>query len=191
MPRATHTLRIIAGTLRRRHVRFVAQPALRPTPDRVRETVFNWLGPSVVGARCLDLFSGSGILGLEALSRGAACCTWVENDPASIACLREHIALFHLEEQADLKRSDVSVFLKGRVKQPYNVVFLDPPYRKNWLLSVLPQLKQHAWLAPQAWVYVEHEQDLKIVWPAFLKEHRRCQAGQVQGVLLQACAEEA
>ncbi|HLY51656.1 MAG TPA: 16S rRNA (guanine(966)-N(2))-methyltransferase RsmD, partial [Steroidobacteraceae bacterium] len=113
-------LRIIGGAWRGRKLRFPAAAHIRPTPDRVRETLFNWLGARVVGARCLDLFAGSGALGLEALSRGAAHVTFVEHDTAAARELRARLAEWGARDFA-VERSDARRFLAG-VARPYDVV---------------------------------------------------------------------
>ena len=149
----SRVLRIIGGTWRGRRLRFPAQPGIRPTPDRVRETLFNWLGTRVPGSRCLDLFAGSGALGLEALSRGAAQVTFVENDAVAVrelrACLAEWRASGALVEQADALR-----FLTGS-SHPFDLVFLDPPFASTLIEESSRLLEERHWLAAHALVYVE------------------------------------
>ena len=120
-------LRIIAGQWRGRRWRFPEGPDIRPTPDRVRETLFNWLAPHIHGARVLDLFAGSGALGLEALSRGAAHAVFVDND-------REAVAALHV---------------------PFDIVFLDPPFGAGLSAAAARRLQSGGWLAPEAFVYLE------------------------------------
>jgi 16S rRNA (guanine966-N2)-methyltransferase len=146
-------LRIIGGTWRGRKLRFAAGADIRPTPDRVRETLFNWLGPRVAGARCLDLFAGSGALGLEALSRGAAQVTFVEQDARAARELAGRL----LEWQAQgghVARADALRFLAGPAGA-YGVVFLDPPFASDLLARAAAALAVHGWLAPGALIYVE------------------------------------
>jgi 16S rRNA (guanine966-N2)-methyltransferase len=146
-------LRIIGGTWRGRKLRFPAGADIRPTPDRVRETLFNWLGARVAGARCLDLFAGSGALGLEALSRGAAHVTFVERD----ARAARELALRLVEWQAQggrVARADALRFLAGAA-EPFAVVFLDPPFASDLLPRAAAALAARAWLAPGALIYVE------------------------------------
>jgi 16S rRNA (guanine966-N2)-methyltransferase len=146
-------LRIIGGTWRGRRFRFADVPDIRPTPDRVRETLFNWLGPRVVGARCLDLFAGSGALGLEALSRGAAATVFVEQNVAITRALSELITTL-AAENARVEREDAFRFL-GRAATAFDIVFLDPPFASGLLGKAAALLERHGWLAPAALVYVE------------------------------------
>lgn len=142
-------LRIIGGEWRGRRLRFPRRPGLRPTPDRVRETLFNWLAPILAGARCVDLFAGTGCLGLEALSRGAAEAWLVERDPVLARVLAGHIET--LGARAHVVRDDVRRFL-ARAAGPFDIAFVDPPYRDP-VEPVLAALGPR--LAPDAVVYVE------------------------------------
>jgi 16S rRNA (guanine(966)-N(2))-methyltransferase RsmD len=144
-------VRIIGGAWRSRLVAFPPRPELRPTPDRVRETLFNWLGQDLTGRTCLDLFAGSGALGFEAASRGAARVVMVERDPAvfrALAASRDALDASAVE----LKRADALEFLRAG-GDVYDVVFVDPPYRSDLWPRVAPLLPRH--LAPQALVYLE------------------------------------
>ena len=151
----TRTLRIIGGLWRGRTWRF-PEGDIRPTPDRVRETLFNWLAPGIVGARCLDLFAGSGALGLEALSRGAARTVFVEQATEPARELRQTLALWGGERAmaAQLHVTDARSFLAGK-SEVFDVVFLDPPFAGGLLGQVAERLESAAWLAPQALVYAE------------------------------------
>jgi 16S rRNA (guanine966-N2)-methyltransferase len=146
-------LRIIGGTWRGRKLRFPAGTPIRPTPDRVRETLFNWLGARVAGARCLDLFAGSGALGLEALSRGAAHVTFVELDATAARALAATLVAWGAQS-AEVKRSDARLYL-GREPQAFDLVFLDPPFESELLPEAAALLEQRGWLAPGALVYLE------------------------------------
>ena len=143
-------VRIIAGEWRGRRIPIAAGTAVRPTPDRVRETLFNWLRDVVVGARCLDLYAGTGALGFEALSRGAAEAWFVENDPALVAALNAQAQTFGVRPR--IVRQDAESLLRGRPPAGFDVVFLDPPYAApiQPLLALLPP-----WLAGEGLVYVE------------------------------------
>jgi 16S rRNA (guanine(966)-N(2))-methyltransferase RsmD len=123
---------------------------VRPTPDRVRETVFNWLMHTVAGARCLDLYAGTGALGFEALSRGAAEVWFVEQDPALVAALSAQADVFDVRPR--IVRQDAESLLRGRPPGRFDVVFLDPPYAQpiEPLLELIP-----AWLAADGAIYVE------------------------------------
>jgi 16S rRNA (guanine966-N2)-methyltransferase len=144
------TVRIIAGEWRGRRVAVAEGTAVRPTPDRVRETVFNWLRDSLEGARCLDLYAGTGVLGFEALSRGASEAWFVEQDAALTAALQATAQKFSVTPQ--IIRRDVLALLREPSAARFDVAFLDPPYAQplDPLLELLPR-----WLAPRALVYVE------------------------------------
>ncbi|RMD71114.1 MAG: 16S rRNA (guanine(966)-N(2))-methyltransferase RsmD [Gammaproteobacteria bacterium] len=174
-------LRIIAGRFRGRRLAFPPLPGLRPTPDRVRETLFSWLAPHLPGARCLDLFAGSGALGFEALSRGAKEVIFVERHPKAAARLRENIALLGVEDRARVYAMDALDFLRRLPPEPFDIAFLDPPYGERGLLERAARLlEERGWLAPGALIYVEASSHapspaLPEAWEAF--RHRR--AGEV------------
>lgn len=157
-------VRIIGGRHRGRRLHFLPGRGLRPTPDRVRETLFNWLQGEVAGRRCLDLFAGSGALGLEALSRGAAWLTAVEQQRAAAQRLRDNIALLHEGDAAEVIQGDALRLLQTEPAAPYDIVFVDPPFAERLLDEVCRLLDDSAWLAPQAIVYLE--QDAAHAWPA-------------------------
>jgi 16S rRNA (guanine966-N2)-methyltransferase len=146
-------LRIIAGTWRGRRFRFTAQADIRPTPDRVRETLFNWLRERVPGARCLDLCAGSGALGLEALSRGAARVHFVESDAAAVRDLRARLIEWSAEG-GTVERMDALRYLRTK-PEPFDIVFLDPPFAAGLLRAAAQLLEDREWLAPGALIYVE------------------------------------
>jgi 16S rRNA (guanine966-N2)-methyltransferase len=147
-------IRIIGGLWRGRKLHFPNAPGLRPTPDRVRETLFNWLQFEIAGTRCLDLFAGSGALGLEALSRGAAEVVFVERDAHAAASLRETLST--LGGQGSVVDSrDAFAFLAQPPTRPFDVVFLDPPYDQQWLPRLCAALESGGWLAPGARIYLE------------------------------------
>ncbi len=147
-------LRIIAGTWRGRKLSFPDVAGLRPTPDRVRETVFNWLAPVLPGARCLDLFAGSGALGFEAASRGAAVVELVERDAQIVAALRAHVTTL-AATQVHVVVAEALNYLAGSAS-PFDIVLLDPPYdRPELLAACCTQLETGGWLAPQARIYLE------------------------------------
>jgi 16S rRNA (guanine966-N2)-methyltransferase len=148
-------LRIIGGSWRGRTWRF-PEGDIRPTPDRVRETLFNWLAPSIAGARCLDLFAGSGALGLEALSRGAARTVFVEQATAPARQLRQTLALWGGEQAAaaQIHVTEANSFLAGK-PELFDVVFLDPPFTAGLLGQIAARLETGQWLAPTALIYAE------------------------------------
>ncbi len=147
-------VRIIGGAWRSRLISFPARTDLRPTPDRVRETLFNWLGQDLTGRTCLDLFAGSGALGLEAASRGAKRVVMVERDPGAFAALQASVAALNASA-VELKRADALEFLRAD-GGTYDVVFLDPPFRADYLPQVLTVLVPR--LAAGALVHVEAQQ---------------------------------
>jgi len=149
-------VRIIGGRWRSRRLSFPAAPGLRPTGDRLRETLFNWLSPQLPGARCLDLFAGSGALGIEAASRGAAAVVLVERDSAVVAALKQNctrlaataIEIVHTEALAWLEAP-------GKAYPPFDIVFLDPPFATDLVALAGQRLAADHWLAPGALIYVE------------------------------------
>ena len=148
-----NTLRIIGGDWRGRRIRFPGKGDIRPTPDRVRETLFNWLMAKVPGSRCLDLFAGSGALGLEALSRGAAYATFVERDRHSASSLRE-TARTLAPGRATVVEADALAWLAGS-QAIVDIAFLDPPFSAGLLTEALQRLDEKGRLAPDAYIYVE------------------------------------
>jgi 16S rRNA (guanine966-N2)-methyltransferase len=146
-------LRIIGGSWRGRKLRFPDSPDIRPTPDRVRETLFNWLGERIRGARCLDLFAGSGALGLEALSRGAAAVSFIERDAAAVRELRARLSEWG-STLGSVERADALEFLAGPARA-FDIVFLDPPFGAGLLGAAAERLSARGWLAPAALIYVE------------------------------------
>ncbi|HET7649464.1 MAG TPA: 16S rRNA (guanine(966)-N(2))-methyltransferase RsmD [Gammaproteobacteria bacterium] len=169
--------RIIGGNWRRRRLPFPPLPGIRPSPDRVRETLFNWLQGWLPGARCLDLFAGSGALGLEALSRGAASCVFVDQERAAIDALRAHVATLQAHG-AGLIQADAMVYLSGSA-QAFDLVFLDPPFASDLLPRVLARLSTDGWLAPGARVYMECPAGHMPVLPAGWVMLRESRAGNV------------
>jgi 16S rRNA (guanine(966)-N(2))-methyltransferase RsmD len=148
-----NTVRINAGEWRSRLIKFPDAIGLRPTPERVRQTVFNWLGQDLSGLSCLDLFAGTGVMGFEALSRGALTATLVEKSTPAYKALVENKQLLKAE-QASLRHQDALQFLSQN-SQKFNLIFLDPPYHMQWLDKVLPQLLSH--LLEDGLVYAESE----------------------------------
>ena len=150
-------MRINAGVWRSRLLKFPDVEGLRPTPDRVRQTVFNWLGQDLTGKTCLDLFAGTGVLGFEALSRNAKSVTMIEQSGVAFKALIQNKAMLNASEVLVLQQDSLA-FLDQN-KQLYDIIFCDPPYNKNWLTQLLPRLKQH--LAPNGRLYAEAEYALQ------------------------------
>lgn len=170
-------VRITGGEWRSRLIKVIDAPGLRPTPDRVRETLFNWLGHDLTGLRCLDLFAGSGILGFEASSRGAAGVVLVERDQRVLAALRQNAEALGGTARLEVVRGDALEFAASaaRLGRQFDLVFLDPPYRQQWLDRVWPLLP--AIVAPEGRLYIEAE--LALAPPAPWRIVRQGQAGQV------------
>jgi len=152
-------LRIIGGRWRGRKLSFPDIEGLRPTPDRVRETVFNWLQPVIQGARCLDLYCGSGAFGFEAGSRGAAEVVMVDSNRDVTATLQEHSGLLKAQGMQIVQR-DILAFLQTTESSPFDIVFLDPPYSKNLLFPCCEQLETSGWLKQGATIYLEAEHEI-------------------------------
>lgn len=157
-----NTVRINAGEWRSRLLKFPDAEGLRPTPERVRQTIFNWLGQDMTGQHCLDLFAGTGVMGFEALSRNAKSAVMVERTPAVYKAI--------LENKTSLKADHAQVFnmdalsFLGQSQQLFDVIFLDPPYHQGWLEKILPLLPDH--LNPDGFVYAEAEYAIldNLVW---------------------------
>ncbi|MFT3929707.1 MAG: 16S rRNA (guanine(966)-N(2))-methyltransferase RsmD [Spongiibacteraceae bacterium] len=172
-------LRIIGGQWRGRKLRFPSLPGLRPSPDRVRETLFNWLAPEITGARCLDLFAGSGALGLEALSRGASFCQFIDAARAAAMRIESHLTLLSCGD-AQTYCGDALQWLRQSSPTPFNMVFLDPPFRQDLLNECCALLDTHGWLSDRAWIYIESATDEpEPIVPPSWQLHRDKQAGQV------------
>jgi len=156
-------LRIVAGNWRSRLLQIADVPGLRPTSERARETLFNWLAPQLQGARCLDLFAGTGALGLEALSRGAASAVFVDNSPTAISTLRQNADSLQADA-ADIIKADAREFLLHASHGPFDIVFVDPPYSMDALGEVCNLLAASGLLRDNALLYLED--DGKRAWPA-------------------------
>jgi 16S rRNA (guanine966-N2)-methyltransferase len=178
VPKQRNELRIIGGSWRSRKLRFPDAPDLRPTPDRVRETLFNWLGQDLEGLSCLDLFAGSGALGFEAASRGAARVVQVERGAQACLALKQNCAV--LDAQAvEVAQMDVARFLDGP-SELFDVVFLDPPFRQDLVAPCCEWLERKGWLASHARIYIEAERNLPLVnLPVNWQRLRDKQAGEV------------
>lgn len=159
--RISNQLRIIGGQWRGRKLDFADGEGLRPTMDRVRETLFNWLQGEIIGARCLDLFTGSGALGLEALSRAAAEVVMIDKNPQAVRMIQHNLDLLAVEN-AQLLQCDAEQYLQHYQKQhdahkTFDIVFLDPPFNKQLVLPFCHYLDESACLSEQAVIYIEME----------------------------------
>jgi 16S rRNA (guanine966-N2)-methyltransferase len=178
-------LRIIGGQWRSRQFNFPMAAGLRPTPNRVRETLFNWLAPYVEGAKVLDAFAGSGALFLEALSRGAGSGLALDLNPTAVASLRGHLTTLGCEN-GQLVQSDAIAYLSCQPASPFDLVFLDPPFSLDLLLPACNLLEEKGWLAADAWVYTESETPpSSLAMPGNWRLHREQKAGQVYYALWQ------
>jgi len=178
MPARSNTVRIIGGEWRRRLIRFPGSADLRPTPDRMRETLFNWLGQDLTGKTCLDLFAGSVALGFEAASRGAKQVVMVERDAEIFRALQATHTMLGAS-QVELARADALAFLQSDARR-YDVVFLDPPYHLNLLPRVLSLLPGR--LDSGSCVYLESDRQPEL--PEGYELLRRSRAGRVHGLLI-------
>lgn len=175
-------VRIISGRWRGRKIHFPKIKGVRPTPDRVRETVFNWLQGDVPGARCLDAYAGSGALGFEALSRGASHVTFLDRSVPVIEKLKEHCTALEISDsQANISYANTVKWLARPADAPFDLVFLDPPFCQHLLQPTLNTLKNYGWLKAGTKLYIEYEVDLLL--PGILPEGLTClkmeQAGEV------------
>lgn len=153
-----NSVRIIGGQWRRRILRFPDSEGLRPTPDRVRETLFNWLGQELDGLNCLDLFAGSGALGFEAASRGAARVVMVEMGGRVHAVLKDNAELLKASAVLEIRRMDALQYLAS-TQEKFDLIFLDPPYHKGWIARLAPLMP--GVLKADAAVYVEAEHEIE------------------------------
>ena len=181
-------LRIVAGNWRSRLLDIADVEGLRPTSERIRETLFNWLAPGIAGTRCLDLFAGTGALGLEALSRGARSIVFVERSPVAAKQLENNIAILGgASSAADVVRGDALDYLRHAADDAFDIVFLDPPFADDRLSETCRLLAEGSLLADGALVYLEmersqHEPELPDGWQAEKKKT----AGNVRYMLVRA-----
>lgn len=157
-------VRLIGGDFRGRKLPVRTAEGLRPTSDRMRETLFNWLQFEIPGMQCLDAFAGTGALGLEALSRGAAQVDFLELDAQNAKQLQQNLQTLKIEN-AQLNQTDSLQWLQQSCTKPYDLIFLDPPFEKGLMQPVLDAIFQQKWIKNnQAWLYLEQEKALD--WPA-------------------------
>lgn len=165
---------------RGRRLEFPGDEAVRPSPDRVRETLFNWLQPLIAGARCLDLYAGSGALGLEALSRGALHVEFVDRSSRVTAAIREHLGLLREGGKAEVHTADVAGFLRSSPPAPFDIVFLDPPYAAGLLTAAGTALEGGNWLNSGARLFLECDANRGLPeLPSNWEIVREARAGQV------------
>lgn len=177
---AAGRVRIIGGHWRGTKLDVPDRPGLRPTSDRVRETLFNWLQPHLSGATCLDLFAGSGALGFEAASRGAAACVLIERDAELAQRLHAHAARLQAT-QVEVHAMDAVTWLSAPATVRFDIVFVDPPFEAQLHAAVVARLDD--WLAPQAMIYVEAPRDAVFAPPAHWALHREGSTREVRYAL--------
>lgn len=179
------SIRIIGGEWRSRKLTVPDAQGLRPTPDRVRETLFNWLAPTIQGARVLDAFTGSGALFLEALSRGASTGVAIDANTNAVNNLRRNLAVLQCDD-AEVLRADSLHYLSNKAEQGFDIVLLDPPFHQDLLLSACQLLEDNNWLNKDAWIYTESEQaPSSLGVPSSWRLHREKHTGQVHYALWQ------
>ena len=149
-------LRIVAGNWRSRLLKIANVDGLRPTSERIRETLFNWLGAGIHGSRCLDLCAGTGALGLEALSRGASEVVFVESSAAAVTVLRANAESLDASG-VEILHEDAREFLERAVTRPFDIVFLDPPFKAELHDELCRLLQKKNWLAANARIYIESD----------------------------------
>lgn len=172
-------LRIIGGSWRGRKLSFPDIDGLRPTGDRVRETLFNWLAPEIQNARCLDVFAGSGALGLEALSRGASLGVLIENNAKATAQLRSNLQMLNADNGRVIQEDALGLLRQRNSQEPYHIVFIDPPFGLNLWQAVIDALEMGDWLADDATIYIESGRESVYQLPINWQLHREKYAGQV------------
>ena len=175
-------IRIIGGKWRGRKLPVPDVAGLRPTPDRVRETLFNWLQPIISGTRCLDLYAGTGILGLEAISRGAASAVLVEQDPSLVARIRRNSEILDAGAAVHVEQAEAQKWLRQNSNR-FDVVFLDPPFGQGLVAKSARLLKDRECLQPHAMIYVESEPELEL--PDWFRIVRQGKAGKVKFMLVE------
>jgi 16S rRNA (guanine966-N2)-methyltransferase len=180
-PIGKNQLRIIGGLWRGRKLGFPSIEGLRPTGDRIRETLFNWLAPDINGARCLDLFAGSGALGLEALSRGAASSLLIERDSQAAKQLKANLELLKAEGGEVIQMDALAYLhsLPSTSTTPFDLVFIDPPFQLNLWQAVIDLLEQRQLLSEGAAIYIESGIHDQYQTPASWRLHRDKTAGSV------------
>ena len=178
----SNSIRIIAGQWRGRRLSVLDSDGLRPTTDRVRETLFNWLMHDVAGASCLDLFAGSGVLGVECLSRGASDVDFVESNKAAARNLQENLEVLlggKVIEKANVNHQDAIDFLNSSSHKKYDIVFVDPPFQSTLAIDSIKLLSECNWLNENSLVYLEQDSHHEVLHvPESWELYRQGKAGQ-------------
>ena len=174
-------IRIIAGQWRGRKLDVLDSPGLRPSPDRIRETLFNWIQREIVGARCLDLFAGTGALGFEALSRGASEVIMVESNPKLVDALKQHAEKLGSEHHV-IQLADALSWLKQGIKG-FDIIFLDPPFGQGYIEKCCSMIREESLLNDNGLVYIEAEKNINLPEDWMIKKQTK--AGNVISLLLE------
>jgi len=176
-------LRIIGGRWRGRKFSFAAEPGLRPTGDRQREMLFNWLSSDIDDARCADLFAGSGALGLEALSRGAACCDFIDTSRLAIKSIGEHLLTLGASNLAHCHHMQAQAYITSQAPASFHILFLDPPFGHDLLNQLCQLIEQQQLLVAGGLVYLESGKRQPVQVPARWQLHRDKISGEVKSQL--------
>ena len=173
-------VRIISGKYKSRKIIFPDRPGIRPTGSRIRESLFNWIQADIVNSRCLDLFSGSGALGIEALSRGAEKTTFIESDFETAICLEKNLQTLNAANGIVVRANAMSWLESQNNIEPFGFVFLDPPFKKNLLLDCISLLESNYMISDNGNIYIETEADFNLrQLPPTWRLKQKKQAGQV------------
>ncbi|WHZ17973.1 MAG: 16S rRNA (guanine(966)-N(2))-methyltransferase [Rhodanobacteraceae bacterium] len=183
-------IHIIGGRLRGSKLGVPTLPALRPTPQRLRQTLFDWLAPVIEGVRVLDAFAGSGALGIEALSRGARSAVFLERERTQAQAIAADLARLH-QDRGEVRCADALQVLAAPAAEQFDIVFADPPFDSGLWTEAAALLEANGWLADDAWVYVEAGVADAWTAPARWRLHRQRDAGAVRGTLFRAGASQA
>lgn len=175
-------IHIIGGSLRGSRLSVPMLPGLRPTPQRLRQTLFDWLAPVITGANVLDAFAGSGALGIEALSRGARAATFIERDRAQARAIEADLVRLH-QDSTTVRCGDALRILAEPGTGKFDIVFVDPPFDAGIWGVAAAMLDAGGLLVPRAWVYVEAGRDDAWEVPGHWQQHRQRDAGSVRGTL--------
>lgn len=180
-------VRIIGGRLRGSKLTVPTLPGLRPTPQRLRQTLFDWLAPVIEGARVLDAFAGSGALGIEALSRGARAAVFLERDRTQAQAIAADLARLH-QDGGEVRCADALRVLAAPATEKFDIAFMDPPFESGLWSEAARLLDANGWLADSAWVYVEAGGAGAWTVPAHWRIHRQRDAGAVRDTLFRVDA---
>lgn len=184
--KATNSVRIISGQWRRRNLPILDLQGLRPTGDRVRETLFNWLMPVIAESRVLDLFAGTGALGLEAMSRGANFVHFVEKHPDAAKQLQSNLHTLNANQHSyQLSNTDALSWLARSSGEPFDLIFLDPPFADGLWKDCCDLIAKNRLLAPEALIYVESPLETKLITPINWHPHRSLKTGNIHAQLFE------